>query len=218
MAYHIPFSHRPSGRQNRPVYYIGFERPRRPRKKRNWWGINSIVLFFLTFGILSPVTLLMALKGLGRKPRGSALVGTGLSLFGTAVISVVMLTVIGHAREAKVRQIQRYHAMQNAPLVEQTQDLLLFAADEFEGYREDNDGRLPEHHDGNMLSIKHVDPWGNELMYEVEGEYAGLRSAGPDSRFFTSDDVTHNIEGETGAETLLPVDEAEQGLAEEDLD
>lgn len=215
MAYHIPFSHRPSGRHSRPVYYIGFDNPRRSRRKRNWWGINSIILFFLSFGILSPLTLLMGLKGLRRRPRRAAMVGTGLSLCGTAVIALIFLTVISHAREAKVRQIQRYQAIQNAPLVEQAEDLLAFAATEFEGYRDDNDGRLPEHHDGNMLSIKHLDPWGKELMYEVEGEYAGLRSAGPDTQFFTADDVTHAIEGDTEIAPLLPV---EEGLAEAELD
>ena len=210
MAYHVPFSQRPSGRHDRPVYYIGFENPRRVRRPRNWWGINSIVLFFLTLGVMSPLSLLMALKGLGRKPRGTALVGTGLSLCGTAVIGLILMTVIGHAHDAKIRRAQRYQMLQNAPMIDQTEELLAFAADEFEGFRAENEGRLPEHDDGMMLAIKHIDPWGEKLMYEVDIDYVGLRSAGPDLEFFTADDVTRSIDGEATAEMvpLLPVDEA----------
>ena len=216
MAFHVPFSHRPSGQHNRPVYYIGYENPRRARRPRNWWGINSLVLFFLTFGIMSPLSLLMALKGLSKRPRGSAVVGSLLSLAGTAILGLIVVTAVGHARQAKVRQMHRYQIMQNAPMVSETEDLLVFAAEEFEGFRDDHDGKLPEHHDGNMLSIKHIDAWGKELMYEVDTQYAGLRSAGPDTEFFTADDVALAIEGETQAagEPLLPVG----GPAEAEID
>ena len=213
MAYHIPFSHRPSGRKDRPVYYIGFE-SRRPRRVRNWWGINSLILFFLTFGIMSPITLLMGLKGLRRRPRGTAFVGTALSLVGTAAIGLAVITFAGHVQEAKVRQIRSMEARRNAPLVADTLNLLAFAAEEFEGYRDDNGGQLPGQKDGNLLSIKHIDPWGQELMYEVEFDYAGLRSAGPDKEFFSADDVTRSINGKTDVVSLLPVDES---LAGEEL-
>ena len=182
MAFHVPFSHRPSGRHNRPVYYIGFANPRRARKPRNWWGINSLVLFFLTFGIMSPLSLLMGLKGLRKRPRRTAVAGTMLSLVGTVVLGLIAVTAVGHARQAKVRQMQRYQSMQNAPMIAETQELLSFAVKEFEGYRDENDGKLPEHHDGSMLSIKHIDAWGKELMYEVDTQYACLLYTSPSPR------------------------------------
>ena len=212
MAYHVPFSQRPSGRHQRPVYYIGFDSPRRFRRPRNWWGINSVILFFLSVGILSPITFLMGLRGLSKGPRGAAFVGTGLSLAGLTIMTLIALAVSAEAKEAQERYVLRQQQAVNAVQIAETQALLSFAAEEFEGYRDDNDGHLPSQEDGMQLSIKHLDGWDNELMYETRSDFAGLRSAGPDGKFFNTDDLTREISGETMEESpLLPVNgEAEE--------
>ena len=208
MAVHVPFSQRPSGQNHRePPIYIGFEQPRRRKRGRfNWWGFSSILFFFLSLGVLSPITLLMGLAGLRRKPRKTAVVGTLFSLIGVGLMAALVIGVVEHH---EYEQHQRYMAEQGrviAVQVEEGNQLLAFAASEFEQYRDDNDGRLPLDIDGNSLAIKHVDPWGELLRYEVEPDLAILRSAGPDGDFYTTDDLTYEIDGETEREVLLPID------------
>lgn len=208
MAIHIPFSQRPSGRHTQPVY-IGFEsrQRRRQRKPKNWWGFSSVLFFFLSVGILSPITLLMGLLGLRKKPRRSAAFGTVLSLGGLAIMASLFSLAVHEMNQVEHR---RERAAQQILVVEQVQEcenLLTFAAEEFEDFRDENSGALPDHLDGSALAIKHVDPWENELMYEIKSDSAGLRSAGPDGEFFTSDDLDYDIDGETDYQPLLPVDD-----------
>jgi hypothetical protein len=207
MAIHVPFSQRPSGRQQSQVpVYIGFEQPRRRRRTVNWWGVNSILLFFLSLGALSPITLLMGLKGLRRRPRKAAIAGTLFSLVGVGIMATIFVGIVRHAEQ---RHHQRFLAEQhhiNAVQIAETEDQLAFAASEFEEFRDSHEGQLPMDLDGNLLAIKHVDPWGESLRYEVESDQAVLRSAGPDGNFFSDDDLSYGIEGKTGFQFLLPVD------------
>ena len=207
MAIHIPFSQRPSGRQHsQPPVYIGFEQPRRQRRPVNWWGVNSVLLFFLSLGALSPITLLMGLKGLRRRPRKTAIVGTLFSLVGVGIMATIVIGIVRHAEQ---RHHQRFLAEQhqiNAVQIAETEEQLAFAASEFEEFRDDHEGLLPMDLDGNSLAIKHVDPWGESLRYEVEIDRAVLRSAGPDGNFFSDDDLTYGIEGKTSYQSLLPVE------------
>ncbi len=207
MAVHVPFSQRPSGRQHRqtPVY-IGFEQPRHRRRANfNWWGFNSLVLFFLSLGLLAPITLLMGLAGLRRKPRKMAVAGTLFSLIGVSLMAALVIGIAEHASQIKHR---REFAERNrivALEVDQGQQLLTLAAAEFEEYRDEHKGKLPADIDGNSLAIKHVDPWGELLRYEVEPDLAVLRSAGPDGDFYTDDDLIREIEGQTEYRPLLPI-------------
>ena len=207
MAMHVPFSERPSGRRLQQPVYIGFERPRRRCKPRNWWGFSSLFVFFLSFGVLSPVTLLMGLKGLTKKPRSSAMFGTILSLIGTGVMASIVGLAVHEAKEHEFRHERRMQQRALAAQCAECNDLLAFAAEEFEGFRDDNDGALPTGLDGNALAIKHLDPWGTELMFETRIDSAALRSAGPDGEYFTNDDLAYDIDGKTDIQPLLPVDE-----------
>ncbi len=93
MAYHVPFSQRPSGMsQRRPPIYIGFDEPRNfPRPKFNWWGFNGLFLCLVSFGLLSPITLLISLVGLRRRPRKLAVAGTFFSLVGVGIMATIAL-------------------------------------------------------------------------------------------------------------------------------
>ena len=211
MAIHVPFSKRPSGRQQAQPVYIGFEPPRRKRPKFNWWGFNGLFLFFGSLGILSPIALLVSLMGLRRRPRKMAVAGTALSLIGTAVMAAGIISVATHAQQMERQRVSARYQHQIAGQVEEAKTILAFAADEFEDYRDENDGQLPCDLDGCALAIKTIDPWEKEIMYNVDQDMATLRSAGPDGDFFTGDDVTYDIEGDTQQQTLLPVDEALDG-------
>lgn len=209
MAFHVPFSQRPSGRHQAQPIYIGFEPPRRRRAKFNWWGFGGIFVFFLSLGLLSPIALLMSLLGLRRKPRKMAVVGTGLSLVGTGIIAAIIISSIHHAEQMKHNRVMARQRIQVARQVEDGNALLVYAASEFEEFRDSHEGRLPSDLDGNALALKHVDPWDQEIMYEVDTENAALRSAGPDKEFFTRDDLTYTIDGETDREPLLPIEKDE---------
>ncbi len=211
MAFHVPFSQRPSGGQSTPSQpiYIGFESPRRRRREFNWWGFNGIFLFFLSLGALAPITFLISLMGLRKKPRGMAIAGTGLSLVGMAVMAAVVISAVHHAKH---KEFKRHMARQNRVIAKQVEEghaILAYAASEFEQFRDDHDGQLPADLDGNALALKHLDPWENEIMYEIDSKSAGLRSAGPDGEFFSRDDLTYRINGTTHQEVLLPIEKGE---------
>ncbi len=90
--------------------------------------------------------------------------------------------------------------------VKDTDKILMRATLDFEDYCDHNGGELPGVIDGNMMAIEHVDAWKEMLRYEVENDYAILRSAGPDGKFDTGDDLTSKIDGKTDRKPLLPVD------------
>lgn len=208
MAIHIPFSHRPSGRHGQPVY-IGFE-TRRQRKPKNWWGFSSVLFFFLSFGILSPVTLLMGLMGLRKRPRKSAAFGSVLSLAGLAGMASLFSLAVHEANQYEHRKERAQQQRLVRHQIQDCESLLAFAAEEFEGFRDENDGTLPDGLDGSALVIKHVDPWQNELMYETKSDSVLLRSAGPDGDFFTGDDLKYDVDGKPDNQTLLPIEDDEE--------
>ena len=212
MAYHVPFSHRNRhhGQSPGPIY-IGFDEPIRFQRRRyNWWGFNGLLLSIaslMTCGILAPISLLVSLIGLRRSPRRAALAGTLISLAG---MGLIMSMVIGGLTEEARRQsrIERVrYSRQVAEQVDQCRQLLGQATSDLGEYRDEHDGTLPSAIDGNVLVIKYVDPWGQELRYEELAQGGLVRSAGPDQQFDTRDDVTVTIDGESHVEPLLPMDD-----------
>jgi hypothetical protein len=191
MPYHIPFEHR----RAQPVY-IGFEAPKRPRRKFNWWGFWGLFMSlgsFLTVGFASPLALLVSLNGMRKKkgPRKAAAAGTALSLLGTILAGSIVAFAVNEDHAHDLRQQREEIAMQ----VEETQVAIAIAERELDEFREDA-GYLPNGIDGNMLMLKHTDAWSKEIRYDAESEPALLRSAGPDQTYNTDDDVTSEVEGE----------------------
>lgn len=214
MAFHIPFNQRQSARQPRPIY-IGFEAsvaPQPPRRKFNWWGFNGMWMSFaslLTAGFLSPIPLLVSLKGLRRPGKKMAAVGTLTSLAGIGLATTIVLGGIAAHRHV---EHERHAAHVNRTVkkhVAETKSLIAAATGEIAEYRDSNAGELPNDIDANMLVIKHVDPWGESLRFDAEVDHALVRSAGPDRTFDTSDDVIEKVDGKTERTSLLPVDRAE---------
>ena len=208
MAFHIPFSQRPSGRITHQPVYIGFNElvAPRPRKKFNWWGFNGLFLFFLSLGILSPVTLLMSLMGLRRRHRKMAVAGTLFSLLGVGVMSAIAIAGVNEHNERQQARADRQYQRAIAGQVQQTEKTLLHAVVDIENARDAADGVLPADLDGNMIAIEHTDAWKEMLRYETGDDHSILRSAGPDGKFDTSDDLTSRVEGEASDQPLLPID------------
>lgn len=213
MAFHVPFSQRASGRGNptasnpyQPVY-IGFNEPTsRPRKKFNWWGFNGLFLFFLSLGILSPVTLLVSMMGLRRRPRKMAVAGTLFSLAGVGVMSAIALAGYAEHREHQQQRAERQYQRSIATQVRQTEKTILHAVVDVEDARDDSSGVLPADIDGNLIVIEHTDAWDTMLRYETEDDHSIIRSAGPDRKFDTRDDLTSRVDGQPNEQPLLPVD------------
>ena len=207
MPFHIPFNQRASATAQvlEPVY-IGFERPQPPRQKFNWWGFNGMwmsLVGLLSAGFLSPVPLLISLIGLRRPEKKMALTGTIFSLAGIVMATGLVLGGISQARHHQ-------HALQTAQQqaktrqqVKQTKGLLGLAAEELVEYRDQNQGELPNDIDANMLVLKHMDPWGEVLRYDAEIGHGVIRSAGPDQKFDSKDDVISKVKGTTQRDPLL---------------
>ncbi len=196
MPYHVPFEHR---HRSQPVY-IGFEAPKRPRRKFNWWGFWGLFMSlgsFLTAGFASPLALLVSLNGMRKKkgPRKAAMVGTVFSLLGTLLAGSIVTFAVHEDNAYRQRRIDRINQAEIAAQVEETQVAIAIAESELDEFCEDT-GYLPSGIDGNMLMLKHLDAWGKEIRYDAESSPAMLRSAGADQTYNTDDDVTSEVEGE----------------------
>lgn len=137
------------------------------------------------------ISLPVSLIGLTKRPRGLAAAGTVISLIGTlAIVGIGALFVKGVAfvseeqnrlntgnalAEAEVR-IHRHHDMH---------------------------GALPDGIEGNKMILDLKDAWGESLRYDLDGDKFVIRSAGPDKRFDTPDDLTSK---EKQVETELNID------------
>jgi hypothetical protein len=211
MAFHIPFEHRASARQQTGPIYIGFEVPRPPRKKFNWWGFNGMWMSFaslMTLGFLSPVPLLISFMGLRRPGKKMATVGTLVSLGGIALASTIVLSgIAAHNHRVQQRHAVHYQRTVQKQIAE-TESLLAMASEELIEDRDKHNGELPNDIDANMIVIKHIDPWGESLRFDLEVDHGIVRSAGPDKEFDTKDDLTKTIKGKASERnTLLSLDE-----------
>ncbi len=208
MAFHIPFNQRHSAPRREPIY-IGFDVPAaRPRRNFNWWGFNGMWMSFaslMTAGFFSPIPLLISLVGLRRPGKKMAVVGTLTSLVGIGIaVAIVFGSIAAHNHQAQQRKAAKYQKVVQKQ-VQETQSLLAIASEELIEYRDNNNGELPDDIDANILVLKHVDPWGESLRVDAKADHVVVRSAGPDSRFDTNDDVTTKISGKTEHTALLPV-------------
>lgn len=202
MAYHIPFEHR-----RRPPVYIGFDvAARSPRPKFNWWGFGGLMTFLLSFGVLSPIALIMSAIGLRRPRRGLAVVGTVLSLIGTGVIALGIAAGVHDHNQRMAHVHQRQHARLIKTQVADCRQILASAEKDIEEFKAENDGLLPSEYSGMLMMVTHKDSWKNELRYEVGDAYSLIRSAGPDGEFDNDDDVTRRVIGKAQQHTLIPID------------
>jgi hypothetical protein len=142
-----------------------------------------------TCGLLSPLGLVMSFLALGKKPRGAAVTGVVLGLIGSAWIGILGAGAISAGMHAAAREEhQRARA---------TQNVLTQAEGVVEHYRSET-GRLPEGIEGNKLVLSFTDVWNNPVRYDLDDNTYAIRSAGPDGKFDTGDDLVHSAKN--GAE------------------
>ncbi len=191
-SYYRPLPHQ----QMRPIYYSGQMAP--VRRRFNGSGFTGLLLSILspfTAFLLAPVALLFSLRGLRRAPRGMAFFGTMFSLVGTAILGFAIMSGVQSHQRQKTAHL-RAHAQR--VLHEQksiTTASLESAANELLKYRELNDGLLPDGVQGNVITIQFADAWKKELRYEPGEKQAMIRSAGPDGKFETKDDMVTSVKG-----------------------
>lgn len=190
MAYHIPFAHR---RRGCPIY-IGFdEMPIRRRSRFNGWALSSAAVLGLSFGALAPVALICGLIGMRKSPRTLATFTTLISGVITAMMCLGVAFVAKqhseHMQRVEAARVRHVHERQ----IEATQVLLGNVESKFDQFRFEHSGELPAAYEGMLISVQHVDPWKTPLRYDIDNGVALLRSAGPDRRFNSRDDVTRKL-------------------------
>lgn len=189
----------------KPPVYAEFKRPKR---KFNWWGFHGLWLSLLSLmsaGFLSPLSLLISVNGMRRKkgPRKAAAAGAAISLFGIVLAGLIVSSFVRSNYQHQQRLKNRKMAVRLADQKRNAKKLVATAIKELEQYRESHQGFLPSVIDSNMLVIKHTDPWGEELRFDLRKDDGVVRSAGPDMIFETPDDVVTPVEGEIETESAL---------------
>jgi hypothetical protein len=146
--------------------------------------IISLIGLLVTGGVLCPLGLILSFFALFKQPRGLAIAGFIIGLIGTAIdlivflfFGAVVLSCLGLGT-----------ALAAMPL--KTQAALEQADQKIQQYYLDN-RKLPSDFDGNNLLDTTRDGWGHRMRYyQNPPEGYEIRSAGPDGRFGTTDDMT----------------------------
>lgn len=169
-----------------------------PRPQDNGLGTAGFILSligFLSCGVLSPLGLVFSLAGLFRQPRGLAIAGFILGLLGcawvlvavcviglSAILSCVGLGVAGNIAHNSVAG----NIAHNMVITDQA---IQAAQTRVEAYRAEH-GALPDEAEGRDLISGFRDAWDRDLRYERTGpDDFDVRSAGPDGKFDTGDDI-----------------------------
>jgi hypothetical protein len=163
----------------------------------NGLGIAGFILSLiglLSCGLLSPLGLVFSFAGMFKRPRGLAIAGLILGLVGCLWV-VVTVVVIGLAAIFSCLSVAvPAHARAGHVM---TQAAITAAEARIEEFRAEHNG-LPSEDEGQDLIAGAKDAWGRALRYERYGrDDFEVRSAGPDGRFDTPDDVTPRVQGES---------------------
>ena len=135
----------------------------------------------LVFCIAAPVGLVLSLMGLRREPKGLAIAGTiigGLTTLSYLAILAFYGAVIAACIGIGV-------AAQPELQTRQTLNDARSKLEQFQG----EDGTIPGQAEGDGILQGLNDYWKRPLRYEPQGKNFVLRSAGPDGKFDTSDDI-----------------------------
>jgi hypothetical protein len=143
-------------------------------------GLWTSVVGLATCGLLSPLGLAMSFLALRKAPRTAAATGLFLGLIGSVWVAFVGSLMLSGAVAASARQ--------EARLAHQTRTAMVQAEGVIEHYRHQT-SRLPEGIEGNKLVLTFTDAWNNSLRYDLDDSHYSIRSAGPDRKFDTEDDV-----------------------------
>ncbi len=164
----------------REVIYI-LDPPKPPTNGLGTAGFVFGILGIFTFGFLSPLGLLLSFFGLFKRPRGLAMTGFVLSLLGVGFIGSMIAIPAYHAQARHARRHLEREIRATMERIEGAMEEVEEASDEA---KRELDG-----YEGNSVTVRHQDAWGNELRYDERTDGYAVRSAGPDRRFDTRDDL-----------------------------
>lgn len=165
----------------REVIYI-LDPPKPPTNGFGVAGFTVGILGLFTFGLLSPIGLILSFIGLFKKPRGFAAAGFAMSLVGVGFIgTVTALPFVAH----------RHHQMARVDEANQqvTRNAIRSAISEIEHSRQTGPSDNLDGFQGNAVTVQYRDAWGNELRFDERNDGFAVRSAGPDQNFDTADDL-----------------------------
>ncbi|MEE9391513.1 MAG: DUF4190 domain-containing protein [Planctomycetota bacterium] len=159
-----------------------------PKPGPNVIGIISIIVGVLallcTCGVFSPLGLLLGFVGWFFEPKGTAIAGMVLGAIGTVVLVIaIMSKVLETATELGNRREEAEVAAATAKSAEETRLTITKIAKEFRAAHESPD-TLPK-----TFASQDLDAWGRVIQYQSSPRGFSLRSAGPDARLGTADDV-----------------------------
>jgi len=142
----------------------------------------SLFGLIFTLGIICPFGLVLSMLAMFSKRRGFATAGMILGMVGTMIVGVGVASIALAASTV-------HHYQVELPQRAETAQILDKAFIDVEAYRNQH-GKLPEGIEGNKMVLKHLDAYGKSVRYEPEGSKSfAIRSAGPDGRFDTPDDM-----------------------------
>jgi hypothetical protein len=163
------------------ILYI-LDPPKPPTNGLGIAGFTLSILGLFTFGLLSPIGLILSFFGLFKKPRGFAAAGFAMSLLGVSFIgAVTALPVIAHRH----RQVSRALEAQQQQTLESIQQ----AVQEVEIARRTTKSTGLDGFEGNAITVRYQDAWANDLRFDERSDGFAVRSAGPDRTFDTPDDL-----------------------------
>lgn len=163
------------------ILYI-LDPPKPPTNGLGIAGFTFGILGLFTFGLLSPIGLLLSFFGLFKKPRGFAAAGFAMSLVGVGFIgAAATLPVIAH------RHRQATYALEAQQ--RQTLNVIQAAVQEVEISRRTGQSQGLDGFEGNAITVRFQDAWKNDLRFDERSDGFAVRSAGPDLAFDTPDDL-----------------------------
>ncbi|MEM9065482.1 MAG: type II secretion system protein GspG [Planctomycetota bacterium] len=154
----------------------------------NGLGIAGFVVSLvglLSCGLIAPIGAIMSAIALNKQPKGFAIAGLIIGIFGSLWIVVLFMFLGGLGGLLAIAGIA---AGQHLEVLGETTDL----APIVETYRTANSGQLPPDITslpGYLQQDEWLDPWGNPYRVEPDGEGFMFMSSGEDGVAGTMDDV-----------------------------
>lgn len=143
--------------------------------------VTSLVGMVVCFGVICPVGAILSLCAVFRVPRGFAVAGLILGVFGSIMWTLLILMAFGVIGQG----INWFNQMNGSW---QTQDAMTYAAEDIDDYF-DRNYALPDDATGRGIVRHHFDEWNNPVVYRKVDDYNfDIISTGPDGQLNTPDD------------------------------
>ncbi len=167
-----------------------------PKNNSNTMGLIGFIISIVSLvgcgGLLSPISLIFSIIGLGKQPKGFAIAGLVLSLIGLAGF-VVLFFVIGLGVVMSLMGLGILAA--GFAIVAAIGQNAFEIVTSIHDYRDANSVVPASLDELNLAAASLTDTWGNEFVYvpSADGNAYLLISAGPDGIIANSDDLLGEV-------------------------